>query len=54
MRVRVIKTSNVIDKFMMKCFNTFFDKLELVDWEIHQNITQSFETADLITCGDNN
>lgn len=57
MRVRVIKISNVTehigrDKFMMKCFNTFFQKLELVDWEIPQNITQSFKSADLITCGD--
>jgi len=57
MRVRVIKVSNVTDhigrdKFMMNCFTAFFDKLELVDWEIPQNITESFKSADLITCGD--
>lgn len=57
MRLRVIKTSNVTepigtDKFMMKCFNAFFVRLELVDWQIPQNITQTFKSADLITCAD--
>ncbi|NEN24754.1 type II toxin-antitoxin system HigB family toxin [Cryomorpha ignava] len=36
---------------MSKCFDNFFEKLKYVDWEIPQNITQTFKSADLITCG---
>jgi len=55
MRVRVIKRSNVFrhigkDKYMSKCFDDFFDKLQYVDWIIPQDITQTFKSADLVTC----
>jgi len=57
MQVRVIKIANVINhigmnKYMVKCFDDFFEKLKYVDWVIPQNITQTFKSADLITCGD--
>lgn len=55
MRVRVIKISNVKnhvgnDKHMMKCFSTFFEKIQFVNWEIPQNIMETFKSSDLITC----
>ena len=57
MRVRVIKKSNVYshigkNKHMSKCFDILFEKLQYVDWEIPQNITQTFKSADFVTCGD--
>lgn len=34
-------------KNLSKSFDDFFDKLQYVDWEISQNITQTFKSADL-------
>lgn len=56
MRVRVIKKRNVYshigtNKQMANYFDIFFTKLQYVDWQIPQDITQTFKSADLITCG---
>ncbi len=56
MHVRVVKKSNVYKHigtniYMSKCFDDFFQKLKFVDWEIPQEITQTFKSADLIKCG---
>jgi len=58
MRVRVISESNAkqhigSNKFMRKCFEEFFEKLKYLDWKIPQDITQTFKSADLVTCQGN-
>ena len=55
MSVRVIKEENVYEhiganEYMKKCFKSFFKKLQFVDWQTPQDITQTFKSADLITC----
>jgi len=35
---------------MSKAIADFFDKLEYGSWEIPQDITQTFKSADLIYC----
>lgn len=57
MQVRVIKKSNVFvlinqNKDMANYFHQFFQKLSYADWSIPQDVTKSFKSADLITCGE--
>lgn len=55
MELRIIKWKNVIkhcesDMKMLKAFQRFYSVAKLTDWEIPQDIVQSFANSDLVTC----
>ena len=54
-KVRVIKWKNVLDHCsknheMLKAFQKFYIRLKYTNWTKPQDITQTFNHADLITC----
>lgn len=55
MELRIIKWKNVIDhcetdKKMLNAFNRFYEVAKDAKWETPQDIIQSFNNSDLVTC----
>ncbi len=59
MKVRIIKWKNVLkhcepDNKMLKAFNRFYDVVNEATWSNPQQIIQSFNNSDLVTCNKQN
>lgn len=55
MKVKIFKWANVVmhvkgNIIMEKAFNDFYQRIELCEWKIPQDIIKSFRTADIVPC----
>ncbi len=55
MKVKLFKWANIQehcqkDKIMLNAFGDFINQLKYCDWNIPNDITKSFRTADIISC----